>query len=166
MSALYLDVTYTCVLFLSNFGNKLLLLLLITFSRRESGAHALPVSTARVHLGGSTPCAAWPVRGACVRASEPGMGSPARCDLRGGGVVTGQLEGWLVAVWVRGSLFVVSVGGARWRTTERQSARSCAISYQLPSSRFASRRSLLTERPNVIKGAPRGRGLVTQLESS
>ena len=29
--------------------------------------------------------------------------------------MTGQLGGWLVVVWVRGSLFVVSVGGARWR---------------------------------------------------
>ena len=37
---------------------------------------------------------------------------------------------------------------------------------QPSSSRPASWRSLLIERPKAIKGAPRGRGLQTQLESS
>ena len=36
------------------YQQEVVLLLLITFSRRESGAHALPVSTARVRLRGCT----------------------------------------------------------------------------------------------------------------
>ena len=80
--------------------------------------------------------------------------------------LSGRLAGGLVGCGL--GVGIVVLRFARWGEMAHDFApkRSCASSCQLSSSMPDSRRSLVTERPKVIKGAPRGRGLVTQLVSS